>query len=442
MPSAFISYRRQTSAMLAQLLARELQVRGVKPYVDTRQTDGGGPFPDRLLRAIEANDVFVCLVAESTLDSEWVQREIAHAHAAGKIMIPVFQESYVPLDRAPDEHYHVHALLQSDGVHIMDVRNVYVDEAINDLAAMIKQSVGRRMVRLRALPRVRRPVPGLGSRAWRWIAGGGALALIVIAVVLLASSGVFGGDDNGGEDEPRTGTNDGWTPQTGTVNGVRFVEVPGECFVMGSAAIEDAVPEHQVCLDDFWIAQTPVTNAQYRVCVEDEGCAPPFDDTFYANPAYDDLPVLYVTWDNAQQYAVWLGGSLPTEAQWEYAARGPDGWPYPWGEDAPSCDRAVYEGCAGGVAPVGPDQRPAGASWVGALDLAGNVWEWVADWYGPYSDTDQDNPTGPATGDTRAIRGGAFDSLADAMRAAVRGGLPSDTASGHLGFRIVIDAVE
>lgn len=436
MPSAFISYRRQPSAMLAQLLARELKVRGVAPYVDTRQTDGGGPFPERLLRAIEASDVFVCLVAESTFDSEWVQREIAHAHAVGKVMIPVFQESYVPQDHALGARDPVDALLQSDGVHILDVRNVYVDEAINDLAAMIKQSVGRGGVRLPALPRVRRPSLARGPAAWRWIAGGMMLALVLIAAVALAALGSPDGD------EASSGTNDGWTPQTGAVKGVTFVEVPGECFVMGSAAVDDAVPEHHVCLEDFWIAQTPVTNAQYRACVEAGACASPFDDAFFATPAYDEQPVLYVTWDNAQQYAAWMGGSLPTEAQWEYAARGPDGWPYPWGDDAPSCDWAVFDGCSTGVAPVGPDQRPGGASWVGALDLSGNVWEWVADWYGPYPSTDLDNPTGPAAGDTRVIRGGAFDSLPDAMRAAVRGSLTPDTTSGHLGFRIVVETVE
>ena len=143
-PRIFISYRRKPSAMLATLLARELKPRGIDAFVDTRRTDGGGPFPDRLLRAIEAADVFVCLLGEDTLASEWVRREIQHAHNLGKILIPVFQESYTPPVEPADPDGYVHALLQSDGVHVMDVKNIYVDQAIDTLATMIVSSVPHR----------------------------------------------------------------------------------------------------------------------------------------------------------------------------------------------------------------------------------------------------------------------------------------------------------
>ena len=133
--TAFVSYRRKASAILATFLTRELLLKGIDAFVDTRAVDGAGPFPDRLLRSIEERKVFICLLGEDTLDSEWVLREIAHAHSIGKPMIPVFQESYVAKPEAPDEH--VAALLQNEGIHILDIRNIYVDEAIQQLSKMI-----------------------------------------------------------------------------------------------------------------------------------------------------------------------------------------------------------------------------------------------------------------------------------------------------------------
>jgi len=160
---------------------------------------------------------------------------------------------------------------------------------------------------------------------------------------------------------------------------------------------EDERPIHPVALDGFWIDQTEVTNAQYARCVAAGACDPPAEsgsssrDSYYGNSAYEDYPVIWVSWDDAVDYCAWAGGRLPTEAEWEYAARGPEGRTFPWGDgfdgtrlnycDA-NCeldwsDGAVDDGYAD-TAPVG--SYPAGASWVGALDLAGNVWEWVVDW--------------------------------------------------------------
>lgn len=143
-PSAFISYRRIPSATLATLIAKELEKYGIKVFVDTRSVDGGGLFPRRLIEAIHDNDVFVCLVADTTFESDWVREEIAHAHEISKTMIPVFQESWEqlhPKPTAPTEH--IKALLDSDGVHMLDIRNVYVDEAIEELAKMIRATARR-----------------------------------------------------------------------------------------------------------------------------------------------------------------------------------------------------------------------------------------------------------------------------------------------------------
>ncbi len=138
MTKVFVSYRRVESAALATLIAKSLQSAGIDAYVDTRASDAGGEFSDRLYKAIENCDVFVPLLGKTTLDSEWVLKEIAHARNLRKPMIPVFQESFVKPDPPPNED--VAALLRHDGVHILDVKNLYVDEAIARLAQMIRNA--------------------------------------------------------------------------------------------------------------------------------------------------------------------------------------------------------------------------------------------------------------------------------------------------------------
>lgn len=203
------------------------------------------------------------------------------------------------------------------------------------------------------------------------------------------------------------------------VDGMVLVYVPAGEFQMGSSRGEaDEQPTHTVALDRFWLDRTEVTNAQYSQCVAAGRC--PLAD-YAGDRMYNGAtqPVVGVTWAAAVTYCDWVGARLLTEAEWEYAARGPEGWTYPWGNDFDgtrlnfcdqNCtyewtDQTVNDGYAFG-APVG--SYPTGASWVGALDLAGNVWEWGADWYGPYSSEFQKNPKGPASGSYRVLRGGSW----------------------------------
>jgi serine/threonine-protein kinase len=137
MASVFISYRRKPSAILAQLLVRDLKQRDINVYLDTDRMDTAGTFPARLLNAIEEHDVFVCLVGEGTFESEWVQREVEHAHKLGKPMIPVFQESW---KNEPAPTAHIRALLEFDGVYVFDEKNVYVAAAIESLSRMVENT--------------------------------------------------------------------------------------------------------------------------------------------------------------------------------------------------------------------------------------------------------------------------------------------------------------
>jgi serine/threonine-protein kinase len=238
---------------------------------------------------------------------------------------------------------------------------------------------------------------------------------------------------------PKAG--DTWTRPA---DDAEMVFVPAGPFQMGSTdADRDAYdcekPTHAVTLDAFWIDKTEVTNAQYRQCVEAGACEEPSCwDNGDLNAA--DQPVVCVTWDDAQAYAAWAGGRLPTEAEWEKAARGTDGRLYPWGENAPDCKDANYKGCVARTVAVG--SYPKGASPYGALDMAGNAWEWVADWYDNtyYSNAPSDNPQGPDGGERRVVRGGSFDMSEARLRTAFRiGNLPA-YSNWDIGFRVVVPA--
>ena len=228
-----------------------------------------------------------------------------------------------------------------------------------------------------------------------------------------------------GSDDGSPALGDTWVRPA---DGMVMVYVPGGNFPMGSAeddseAVPDELPQHMVTLDGFWIDQTEVTNAQFvqflnehgnrdvqgaNMIVLDQGYVQISEvgDQFLTKEAALDRPAVMVTWHGAAAYCGWAGVRLPTEAEWEYAARGPEGNFYPWGNAPPTCNLANYGNCTGVPKQVG--SHPAGASWCGALDMAGNVWEWVSDWFGPYSGLPQDNPTGPASGDVPVLRGGGW----------------------------------
>ena len=185
-----------------------------------------------------------------------------------------------------------------------------------------------------------------------------------------------------------------------------------------STATSDEKPQHTITLDAYWIDQTEVTNAMYAKCVQAGACQPPIStrshthDSYYGNAQYANYPVIWVSWDDAQAYCQWTGRRLPSEAEWEKAARGTGALVYPWGNTDPTCvigNFGLQAGnCVGDTSKVG--SYLAGASPYGALDMSGNVWEYVSDWYDEsyYNTSSSHNPTGPASGSTRVIRGGSW----------------------------------
>lgn len=232
--------------------------------------------------------------------------------------------------------------------------------------------------------------------------------------------------------------------QVSEIDSMVMVYVPAGKFLMGSAETDrdrqlDEQPPHAVYLDAFWIDRTEVTNEQYRKCEQAGVCQPPSDirsykqNSYYGNTQYDNYPVIYVSWDEAKSYCKWAGRRLPTEAEWEKAARGTDGRLYPWGNAVPDKSRLNFNDFIGDTTEVG--KYSAGASPYGALDMAGNVREWTQslDKAYPYNakdgreDVEKDGP--------RVIRDGFWGDVSSNVRSAVRQNNSPGSQNVNVGFR-------
>ena len=233
------------------------------------------------------------------------------------------------------------------------------------------------------------------------------------------------------------------------IRALQAMQPPAPGFVLGEFPSEQ--PAHTVRLTKgYWIDKTEVTNRAFRAFVDaggyttqsywsDLGWAWLGRQTISSLPNFclgnlPDNPAACVSWYEAEAYARWRGGRLPTEAEWEYAARGPDSLVYPWGNEF---DDSLCNLVGGkGLQPVG--SYPGGASWVGALDMAGNVMEWVQDWLGPYSPDPLTDPLGPAAGKVKVEKGGWWGGSLYVGRSAYRHFEdPPDYNDFHIGFRIV-----
>jgi formylglycine-generating enzyme required for sulfatase activity len=204
------------------------------------------------------------------------------------------------------------------------------------------------------------------------------------------------------------------TPERSKVSsrdGMTEIHIPAGEFIMGSGEDQrsDNI-QHRIYLDAYWMDQMEVTNAMYAKCLRAAGCThPALYNTYFDIWAYRDYPVVYVNWYQADQYCRWAGRGLPTEAQWEKAARGADGRRYPWGNQLPN-PRLVNFNLSLIGEPVPVYRYPLGASPYGVLNMSGNVREWIADWYGEfyYQSSPHTDPTGPATGTERSLRSGSY----------------------------------
>ncbi len=228
--------------------------------------------------------------------------------------------------------------------------------------------------------------------------------------------------------------------------GIEMVRVPAGEFLMGSDKRKDPDawneerPQHKVTLGEYWIGKYPVTNAQFAAFVTATGHRAP-GHWAESQPPADKLkhPVVQVSWDDATAFCQWAGCRLPTEAQWEKAARGTDGRIYPWGDAAPDKTRCNYGLNVNDTTPVG-QYSPAGDSPFGCADMAGNVWEWCADWHDEeyYASSPAREPTGPASGGHRVRRGGSYFDKAWIARSAFRYFYRPYYRHINIGFRVSV----
>ena len=442
MSDVFISYRRKPSAVLARLLQEKLKNDyDIDAYVDTTRTDATRvQFPERLMRAIAHAPTFICLLADTTLESEWVRKEIQQAYELNKYCVPVFQESYKPSSH-PDEA--IAYLLNFDGIHIFEEKGVLVDESIAQIAPLI----------------IRRQTRSLPFPLWVLLAGGLAISAMMALLVLLVVGG--GGSGNRKSTTPTRMRNADWTPVVQDFDGVEMALVPAGCFMMGSTDeqldyvdydlggyrgwLVDEQPAHEICFEEpFWIDRYEVTQDQF----DEFGGQAASDNQFVG----ENLPREQISWSEALDYCELRGTRLPTEAEWEYAARGPDSLVYPWGNEFEGtrmnfCDLQCNEQWAdpeindgyGTTAPVGSFGD--GLSWVGVHDLSGNVWEWTSTIYDqdayPYEYIGDDGRESRSSQSQRVLRGGAYDVTDYSAHVANRHPSDPDIKYPSVGFRCV-----
>jgi len=461
----FISYSHKDTEY-AHVLAENLQTMGFEVWIDER-LDYGAQWPQELQKQLDSCSAFILIMSRHSYASEWVQSELQRAKRKLKPIFPLLLDGDEPwLSVESTQYYDVRESADPDPKFYSDLKNVLTPTPTartlqapkgsgtqKPASASSKLIIGIATVILLLL---------VGGAIWL----GGALSKKSITPT--EPAGIATIEETSSEEAtsiPETTVPPEMTspPQPISSGDDEMVLIPAGEFMMGRSAKDeftscqevsqdcqlsafmDEEPIHKVILDAFSIDKTEVTNALYKDC-EDQGvCDPPQDSnsnsqaSYYGNPEFDDYPVIYVTWDQAKTYCEWRGGRLPTEAEWEKAARGTDGRTYPWGETIDETF-ANFNYSVGDTTAVGSYEN--GKSPYGVYDMAGNVWEWVADWYSEtyYQRSPAENPPGPASGDMRVLRGGSWGLVGLSVSTSYRYARdPSDT-SPDLGFRCARDA--
>jgi len=232
-------------------------------------------------------------------------------------------------------------------------------------------------------------------------------------------------------------------------DGMTLLHVPAGEFTMGRSSpdgfgeiYDDEKPAHTVYLDAFWIDETEVTNAMYANCVATGKCDEPIDTKYFLNSVFKDHPVVYVSVDSAEAYCAYVNRRLPTEAEWEKAARGLGDNTFPWGDNPPNGNLLNYFSTVGTTRKVGLYHD--GVSPFGAYDMAGNVSEWVSDWYDSnyYQISPPSNPQGPLSASDRIVRGGNWRTYTSSVRVSRRDESSPSYVGDDVGFRCAMDASE
>ena len=460
MTQVFIFYSRKDLDFVERL-AKDLKDSGLDVWYDLSGLEIGMHWGMEIQDAILKSKYLIVVLSPNSIVSEWVEREFIYASNHNIKVIPLIHE---PCDLplwSVTTHY-VDMVGENYGNHFGELLKVLGVET-GEEAKKFDSDMGVSPVNQPAVKKVMR---NRGKLSPLWI----ILPLLLVAVIAF---GIWGLPPIKAALAPTstpapTVTATATPKPTSTATITRLfrpsvtvtptlgigskmtsfedqmvmVYVPEGNFTMGSNnGDSDEQPVHTVYLDAFWIDQTEVTNAMYAKCVYAGACQPPnysssFTRTsYYGNPDYADFPVIGVYQSRTPDYCSWAGSRLPTEAEWEKAARGTDGRIYPWGNSSPSSSLLNF--MDGDTKAVG--SYPSGASPYGALDMAGNVAEWVSDFYSAtyYSQSPASNPQGPSSGDAKlgnpnVFRGGSWRASSKFILSASRGWQES---YGDIGFR-------
>lgn len=460
MSHIFISYSRKDQSY-ARKLAENLRQRGFNIWIDDR-IDYGERWLLTIVKAIENCAAFVVIMSPDSENSEWVEREILLAQREKKPIFPVLlagrefallitiQFADVRDNSFPKDDFYEHL---RHVLHPQAKSGVFVAPMDNTLPLKPKEAqFERRKIYL----------------------------IVFVTIIAFVITLIYTSYNGKGKNIDATEENLFATPLPGAIRtdgkGVSQAYVPSGCYVMGSDptldphAEADEQPQHEVCLDNFLIDQYEVTNAAYQVFIGDSG----YEKREYwsdegwtwkeqnqinspacledKNFSLPQQPVVCVSWYEAEAYANWRGGRLPTEAEWEYAARSSESWIYPYGNQFISensnfcdwnCEESLREvGLSDGFrhpAPIG--SYIWGKSWINTYEMVGNVWEWTHDWYEAsyYESSPRDNPQGPESGKIVTVRGGSWNLPSYEARSANRYYNFPFGADRYIGFRVVTD---
>jgi formylglycine-generating enzyme required for sulfatase activity len=442
----FISYSHKNKDYVHKL-QEALQSRGFAVWIDDR-IDYGDEWPIIIQERLDECDAFILVATEDSYRSKWVQKEVTRAQRTNKPFFPLL------LSGEP--------WLSIESTQYIDVtdNSLPTDKFYDRLAGVTTR--GSKSTD------IHRPEPSSRSTRSKLKINPTIIAIMVIGIIVTVA--LISGLSKAFKPEATltpiplptetlipapslsptpypTETATG-VPIEIVEQGVPMVIVPAGKFRMGNDnGKADEKPAHMVYLDTFYIDKYKVTNAFYKTCVDTGVCAPPkyinsnLHPTYYGDPKYDNFPFIAADWYAAKTYCEWRGARLPTEAEWEKAARGTDQRTYPWGEGIDQ-SRANYNNnnepdYVGDTSKV--DDYASGVSPYGVYDMAGNVWEWVADlydekYYSSLSDTAK-NPLGPTMGEFRVVRGGSWNSNSYALRSSYRSWFNPTNANIQVGFR-------
>ena len=452
----FISYSHHDSDY-AHALAENLQNIGLDVWIDERM-DYGSQWPHELQKQLDGCSAFILIMSPRSYVSEWVQSELQRAKRKVKPIFPLLLEGDEPwLSVESTQYYDVRGEKLPDAKFYSTIGRVVSPP--EGSAVQLPVDAGKPVK-----PKAPASAPKLRAEVIIGIIGAVATLLAALIPIIWASLSKNSEPPPAGNmtsPSPAISSNETLNPDlTSTIiseipsitsdisdspdlvdeKGVTMRLVSTGEFSMGSGSGDsDEVPVHVVSLDAYYIDKYEVTNALYKVCEIAGACYEPHDISNYASSQYADHPVLYVDWNMAKTYCEWRSAQLPTEAQWEKAARGTDGRTYPWGEGI-DCSKANYLSCSGSTSSVLTHQS--GISPYGVYDMAGNVWEWVADWYSEnyYGTSATENPTGPDSGTQRVLRSGAWNVGPDVVRTSLRNAKSPSAFDNDIGFRCAKDA--